>query len=58
MKVYESQNAILHGTQKRLPRDAMPTHAEVKAFSQELSEASGYGVKDEQKESRVVLLSR
>jgi tRNA wybutosine-synthesizing protein 1 len=45
-------------SQKRLPRDTMPTHAEVKAFSEEISKASGYSYKDEQKESRVVLLSR
>jgi tRNA wybutosine-synthesizing protein 1 len=45
-------------SQKRLPRDTMPTHEEVKAFSEKLSEACGYAYKDEQKESRVVLLSR
>ena len=45
-------------SQKRLPRDTMPTHEEVKVFSKELSEACEYRYKDEQKESRVVLLSR
>ncbi|HJW96708.1 MAG TPA: 4-demethylwyosine synthase TYW1 [archaeon] len=44
-------------SQKRLPRDTMPTHQEVKAFSEEISKQSGYGYRDEQKESRVVLLS-
>ncbi len=44
-------------SQKRLERSTMPTHAEVKAFSEKLSKASGYGFKDEQVESRVVLLS-
>jgi len=45
-------------SQKRLPRDAMPTHPEVKAFAESLSQACGYWLKDEQKESRVVLLSK
>jgi tRNA wybutosine-synthesizing protein 1 len=45
-------------SQKRLPRDAMPTHEEVKAFAEQISKSSGYMYKDEQKESRVVLLSR
>ncbi len=45
-------------SQKRLPRETMPTHEEVKAFSEKLSRECGYGYKDEQKESRVVLLSR
>jgi tRNA wybutosine-synthesizing protein 1 len=45
-------------SQKRLPRDTMPVHEEVKAFSEEIAKHSGYTFKDEQKESRVVLLSR
>ncbi|MFH1444952.1 MAG: 4-demethylwyosine synthase TYW1 [Nanoarchaeota archaeon] len=42
-------------SQKRLPRDAMPLHNEVKAFSEQLSK-HGYSYKDEQEASRVVLL--
>jgi len=45
-------------SQKRLPRDTMPTHQEVKEFAKSLSRHSGYKFKDEQIESRVVLLSR
>jgi tRNA wybutosine-synthesizing protein 1 len=45
-------------SQKRLPRDTMPAHEEVKAFSEKLSEACGYMYRDEQKESRVVLLAK
>ena len=45
-------------SQKRLPREAMPVHTEVKAFAEEISRHSGYTLKDEQKESRVVLLSK
>lgn len=45
-------------SQKRLPRESMPIHQEVKAFSEEIAKHSGYTFKDEQKESRVVLLSR
>ena len=45
-------------SQKRLERNTMPVHHEVKAFSEKLSKASGYSFKDEQVESRVVLLSR
>jgi tRNA wybutosine-synthesizing protein 1 len=45
-------------SQKRLPRHTMPTHKEVKAFSEKLSDACGYNLKDEQVESRVVLLSK
>jgi tRNA wybutosine-synthesizing protein 1 len=45
-------------SQKRLPRDTMPTHQEVTAFAREISKHSSYRYKDEQKESRVVLLSK
>jgi tRNA wybutosine-synthesizing protein 1 len=44
-------------SQKRLPREAMPLHAEIKEFAGLLSEMTGYKCKDEQKASRVVLLS-
>jgi len=49
MHVGESQN--------RLPRETMPLHDEVRVFADEISKASGYKFKDEQKPSRVVLLS-
>lgn len=42
----------------RLPREAMPAFAEVKGFAEEVSKATGYRYKDEQKESRVVLLEK
>ncbi len=45
-------------SQKRLPREAMPLHSDVKEFAERVSELSGYEYKDEQAESRVVLLSR
>ena len=44
-------------SQKRLPRESMPLHEEVRSFAEEISRASGYKYKDEQKPSRVVLLS-
>lgn len=43
--------------QKRLPREAMPLHKDIKEFAAELAKETGYGYKDEQKESRVVLLT-
>ncbi|RKY01305.1 MAG: hypothetical protein DRP54_03975 [Spirochaetes bacterium] len=45
-------------SRKRLPREAMPFHEDVKEFAEKVSELSGYPYKDEQKESRVVLLAR
>jgi tRNA wybutosine-synthesizing protein 1 len=45
-------------SQKRLPREAMPLHPDVKAFSKKVSELSGYPYKDEEKSSRVVLLGK
>ncbi|MBW2989194.1 4-demethylwyosine synthase TYW1 [Candidatus Woesearchaeota archaeon] len=45
-------------SQKRLDISNMPFHEEVKEFSRKLAEFSGYKIKDEKKESRVVLLSR
>jgi tRNA wybutosine-synthesizing protein 1 len=43
---------------KRLPREAMPLHKDVRAFAKQVSQECGYPIKDEQKDSRVVLLSR
>jgi tRNA wybutosine-synthesizing protein 1 len=42
---------------KRLPREAMPLHKEVKAFAEQVSKESGYSYRNEQAASRVVLLS-
>lgn len=42
----------------RLDRSAMPTHAEVLEFSQELAKHLGYEIADESEISRVVLLSK
>ena len=43
-------------SQKRLPRETMPLHKNVKAFAEKLAKESGFVCVDEQKESRVVLL--
>jgi tRNA wybutosine-synthesizing protein 1 len=45
-------------SQKRLPFESMPSHEEVKDFSEKIAQALNYKIKDEQKESRVVLLSK
>ena len=42
----------------RLGFDDMPSHEEVRAFAQHLSEKTGYKILDESTDSRVVLLSR
>ncbi len=43
---------------KRLPRELMPRHEEIKRFAAKLAELSGYKIIDESLHSRVVLLSR
>jgi tRNA wybutosine-synthesizing protein 1 len=43
-------------SQKRLPREAMPNHDEIKKFARELSKELGYSFSGEQVASRVVLL--
>jgi tRNA wybutosine-synthesizing protein 1 len=43
-------------SRKRLLESNMPSQEEVREFSRKVSELSGYGWKDEQEESRVVLL--
>jgi tRNA wybutosine-synthesizing protein 1 len=43
-------------SQKRLPREAMPSHEEVKAFGLEVAKHLGYSLAGEQRASRVVLL--
>lgn len=45
-------------SKKRLKMENMPLHEEIKEFAKEIAEFSGYMIKDEKKESRVVLLSR
>jgi len=44
-------------SRKRLPIEAMPSHADVMEFSEALARESGYEIKDGFKPSRVVLLS-
>jgi len=45
-------------SRQRLPYSAMPLHEEIREFAKSISNESGYEIKDEQKESRVVLLTR
>ena len=42
----------------RLGYENMPSHREIRDFSNELAEQTGYGVIDESEDSRVVLLSK
>lgn len=44
--------------ERRLPRRAMPTHSEIRAFAERLAKSTGYYVVNESPTSRVVLLSR
>ena len=57
---YCEVKAFMHvgESQKRLPREAMPLHTDVKAFAKKVSELCGYPYKDEQNPSRVVLLGK
>lgn len=45
-------------SRRRLGRENMPTHEEVRAFASKLAELTGYNILDESPESRIVLLSR
>ncbi len=45
-------------SQKRLPIEAMPLMPEVESFAEKLAKETGYTVKDKDKSSRVVLLSK
>lgn len=45
-------------SQKRLPREAMPSIEDIRQFAQKLSEHMRYTIKDEDIASRVVLLSK
>jgi tRNA wybutosine-synthesizing protein 1 len=44
-------------SQKRLPREAMPTMEEVRKFAKELSDSTGFKIKDEDTSSKIVLLA-
>ena len=45
-------------SRERLSIENMPLHEEIKEFSEKISKISGYKIKDEKKESRVVLLQK
>jgi tRNA wybutosine-synthesizing protein 1 len=45
-------------SRKRLEKENMPEHSEVKEFSEKLAKLTGYKVENEQEESRVVLLEK
>ncbi|MDK2372226.1 MAG: 4-demethylwyosine synthase TYW1 [Candidatus Korarchaeota archaeon] len=45
-------------SRRRLGRENMPTHEEVRAFASKIAELAGYNIIDESPESRIVLLSR
>ena len=45
-------------SKQRLPIESMPRHEEIKEFAKKLSKLINYKIKDEKKESRVVLLQR
>ena len=45
-------------SRKRLPYTAMPTHEEIKKFSQKIADNTDYKIADEKKGSRVVLLKK
>ncbi|MFH1424733.1 MAG: 4-demethylwyosine synthase TYW1 [archaeon] len=52
--------AYMHvgASQDRLPHSEMPLHSEIKAFSEELKNNTGFKILDEKPESRVVLLGK
>jgi tRNA wybutosine-synthesizing protein 1 len=49
---------FIGGSRKRLSLSNMPSHDEVRAFSENLASELGYVLKDEKRDSRVVLLSK
>ncbi|MFH1125489.1 MAG: 4-demethylwyosine synthase TYW1 [Candidatus Altiarchaeota archaeon] len=49
---------FIGGSRRRMSIENMPSHNEVKEFSEKLSGTLGYRLKDEKRDSRVVLLSR
>ncbi len=50
--------AWMGNSRNRLPASSVPEMDEIRAFSQEISENSGYEIKDEDVPSRIVLLSK
>jgi len=45
-------------SQKRLPRESMPEHEDIRKFAEDLSKETGYIIKDEDRDSRIVLLGK
>jgi tRNA wybutosine-synthesizing protein 1 len=45
-------------SRQRLQQENMPRHEEIREFAEKIAALSGYRIKDEKKESRVVLLQR
>ena len=45
-------------SQQRMPREAMPSHKEVREFAEEIAGESSYHIEDGKEESRVMLLGR
>jgi len=45
-------------SQKRLPKEAMPSMKDIRDFAEKLSQHTGYSTKDEDASSRVILLCR
>jgi tRNA wybutosine-synthesizing protein 1 len=58
--VYVEPKAYMYigSSRARLSFENMPTHQEIKAFSERLAEETGYKIINESEESRVTLLSR
>ncbi len=48
---------FIGGSRKRLKKENMPRHSEVKVFSKKLAKELGWKILDEKKESRVLLLA-
>jgi tRNA wybutosine-synthesizing protein 1 len=57
---YIEAKAYMHVgySRRRLSYDKMPSHTEVREFSKQLAQLTGYNLIDESSESRVVLLSK
>ena len=45
-------------SRQRLPYSAMPSHEEIKEFSEKIADSIGYKIADEKRDSRVVLLKK
>lgn len=60
MPTYVEVKAYMHvgASTKRLPREAMPKHREVREFAEKISIETGYPIVSESTPSRVVLLSK